>query len=345
MPDRREPYTVSVPVQPEAGAPQQPGDPEGRDQVVLRFLALPSDETRTHDRISAGSVLEWIDRAGYAAAVGWSGRYCVTAYVGNVHFTRPIPPGSLVTVHARVVHTGRTSMNVLVTVESADVRRPSFESATSCLLVFVAVDDDVRPTRVPQWEPRTPGQRELSRLVAERIPERRVIKERMAAQRYTDAGTTPRTVFRFLAAPQVANWGGKAHGGTVMRWIQDAAWACAASWSSKRAVGVYSGGIHFHRPIQIGAIVEVAARLIHTGAHSMHVSVHVHSADPRTPEELELTTQCMSVFVVPGDDGRAEEVRPLPLASDEDRRLDAHARELIELRKRMEPLPLDLVGP
>jgi acyl-CoA hydrolase len=30
-------------------------------------------------------------------------------------------------------------------------------------------------------------------------------------------------VFRFLAAPADANWGGKAHGGTVMRWIDEAA--------------------------------------------------------------------------------------------------------------------------
>ncbi|MEB0015106.1 acyl-CoA thioesterase, partial [Glaciimonas sp. Cout2] len=79
----------------------------------------------------------------------------------------------------------------------------------------------------------------------------------MRSQEYTGVGTTPRTVFRFLAAPSAANWGGNAHGGTVMRWIDEAAFACAASWSSESAVAVYSGGIHFYRPIRIGHIVEV----------------------------------------------------------------------------------------
>jgi 4-hydroxybenzoyl-CoA thioesterase len=40
--------------------------------------------------VSGGRVPEWIDKAGYACAVGWSGSYCVTAYAGNVRFSRPV---------------------------------------------------------------------------------------------------------------------------------------------------------------------------------------------------------------------------------------------------------------
>jgi acyl-CoA hydrolase len=36
----------------------------------------------------------------------------VTAYVGNVHFTRPIENGDLIEIAARIVHTGRSSMQV-----------------------------------------------------------------------------------------------------------------------------------------------------------------------------------------------------------------------------------------
>ena len=68
-------------------------DTRGREQT-LRFLAAPTDAGYLGN-VSGGRVLEWIDKAGYACAVGWSGRYCVTAYVGNVHFTGD--PNSLVT--------------------------------------------------------------------------------------------------------------------------------------------------------------------------------------------------------------------------------------------------------
>ena len=53
----------------------------------------------------------------------------------------------------------------------------------------------------------------------------------MKEQSYTEAGTAPRATLRFLAAPTDVNWGGKVHGGTVMRWIDEAAYVCAAGWS------------------------------------------------------------------------------------------------------------------
>ena len=61
-------------------------------QIVLRFLAAPMDVTYG-GTVHGGKLLEWIDKAGYACAVGWSAHYCVTAYIGDVHFTRPVRSG------------------------------------------------------------------------------------------------------------------------------------------------------------------------------------------------------------------------------------------------------------
>ena len=88
-------------------------------EIVLRFLAAPTDITYG-GTVHGGKLLEWIDKAGYACAVGWSSHYCVTAYVGDVHFTRPVGVGELVEVSARLVHTGRSSMHIVLTVSSAD---------------------------------------------------------------------------------------------------------------------------------------------------------------------------------------------------------------------------------
>ena len=100
-----------------------------RSEITLRFLAAPTDAGRSGS-VSAGRVLEWIDKAGYAAAAGWSGTYAVTAYVGNVRFTRPVEVGELVEVTARVVHTGRTSMHITVDVASGQPRTRELEPAT-----------------------------------------------------------------------------------------------------------------------------------------------------------------------------------------------------------------------
>lgn len=317
------------------------------DRVTLRFLATPADTAAGGRSVAAGSVMEWIDKAGYACAVGWAGAYCVTAYVGNVRHRRPIPPGSLIEVRARIVHTGRTSMHVVVTVSSAEVSTRAYTPATTCVLIFVAKDADGRTTPVPPWTPATRSDRKLAEAALERIDTRARIKTLMLDEEYTDASAAPRTTLRFLAPTGVVNFGGKAHGGTVMRWIDEAGYACAVAWAGDtpfgdHAIGVYSGGIHFLAPVRIGDIVEVDARIIFTSERSMHVSTRVWTADPRRPHDRTLTTQCMSVYVIPGADAVALPVPPWTPELPEDVRLHEHAGQILRLREEIVPLAASL---
>ena len=307
------------------------------DEVTLRFLAAPTDAGYSGN-VSAGRVLEWIDKAGYAAAAGWGGTYAVTAYVGNVHFSRPIPVGHMVEATARIVHTGRSSMHIHVTVASGDPRESGLEPATDCLMVFVAMDADRRPTQIPSWAPADAGERAEQAAAVRRIELRQDIERAMAEQTYSDAGTAPRITLRFLAAPTDVNWGGKVHGGIVMRWIDEAAHVLATRWTGReRTVAVYTGGVRFYRPLQIGHLVEVEARLLMTGTSSLHISVHVRSGDPATGELAE-TTHCLTIFVALDEAGCPVAVPTWTPVSAEDAALAEHAAHLVELRAEMNRL-------
>ncbi|MBJ8346641.1 acyl-CoA thioesterase [Antrihabitans sp. YC2-6] len=131
-----------------------------RREVNLRFLAEPSD-VNFGGKVHGGMVMKWIDQAGYACAAGWSGCYCVTVYVGGIRFIRPIRIGDLVEVRARVIFTGNSSMHIAVDVSADDPRRSAAEKTTHCVIVFVAMGEDSRPTPVPHWDPITEGDREL----------------------------------------------------------------------------------------------------------------------------------------------------------------------------------------
>ncbi len=305
-------------------------------ELTLRFLAAPTDVAFLGGTaVGGGRVLEWIDKAGYACAVGWSGRYCVTAYVGNVNFGAPIRSGELVEVHARLVHTGTSSMHIEVDVRSADPRTGRYAAATSCLMIFVAMGENARPVPVPSFVPITESDQERQRLAVARIGLRADIEAELAGQQYTDDHTAPEVVLRFLAAPTDVNWGGKTHGGTVMRWIDEAAYACACRWSGgERSIAVYSGGIRFYRPVLIGSLVQVRARLLYTGRSSMHIAVHVSSSDPRGGD-FQLTTHCSTVFVGLDLSGRSVRVPTFTPQTQEDVRLQHHARQLIAIRARM----------
>jgi acyl-CoA hydrolase len=135
--------------------------PGQQHEVTFRFLAQPTD-VNFGGKVHGGMAMKWIDQAGYACAVGWSGAYCVTVSVSGIQFVKPILIGDLVAVHARLIHTGTSSMHLAVDVTASDLRSGERRLATSCAMVFVALDaPDGKPTPVPHWEPRTEAERRL----------------------------------------------------------------------------------------------------------------------------------------------------------------------------------------
>ena len=313
---------------------------EMRRGITLRFLAEPFD-ANVRGVMDAGKVLEWIDKAGYAAAVGWSGHSAVTGYVGNTHFVKPIRVGDLVVVQARVVFTGRTSMQVVCTVASGDPRSGERTLNTQCILQFVAMQDD-KPVEVPKFYPQDAWELEQHARAVELNAARRAIEADMGTQIYSDETEVCRETLRFLAAPTDVNWGGKVHGGYVMAWIDTAARIVAERWHAGPVASVYAGGVRFYRPMFIGDLVEVDARLSHTGNTSIHVSISVRSGDPRT-RELRETTHCTFVYCGVDSEGRK---RPVPSWEPKllgDIALDEHAKKVIELRTQLlRPLPREL---
>lgn len=147
-------------------------------------MAAPMDAD-VRGRVGAGRMLEWIDKSAYACAAAWSGHYCVTAYVGNVRFTRPVEVGHIVEVQSRVVHTGRTSMHIVATVSSGDPRQGELRVNTQCLLIFVAVDDDRKPTPVPTFTPQDEWERDQQERAVTLTDVRTRIEADMVKQSYT----------------------------------------------------------------------------------------------------------------------------------------------------------------
>jgi acyl-CoA hydrolase len=122
--------------------------------ITLRFLAEPTD-VNFGGKVHGGAVMKWIDQAGYACAVGWSGYYCVTVYIGGIRFYKPIFIGQVVEVNAMVVHTGTSSMHIAVDVSATDPKTGTRKRTTRCLIVFVAVDGGGDTVAVPAWTPQT----------------------------------------------------------------------------------------------------------------------------------------------------------------------------------------------
>jgi acyl-CoA hydrolase len=147
-------------------------------EITLRFLAEPTD-VNFGGKVHGGMVMKWIDQAAYACATGWSGRYCVTVYVGGIRFHRPIFIGALVEVRAKIIYTGTTSMHLAVDVWSRDPRIQEIAKTTHCVIVFVALDDEGSPVPVPEWKPVHPNDVAMERYAQKLMELRRGIEEEM----------------------------------------------------------------------------------------------------------------------------------------------------------------------
>ncbi|GIU06507.1 acyl-CoA thioesterase [Shewanella morhuae] len=148
------------------------------------------------------------------------------------------------------------------------------------------------------------------------------------------AGIDRQSTLRFLSEPADVNFGGKVHGGAVMKWIDLAAYACAAGWSGKYCITAYAGGIRFVQPILVGNIVEVSAKVIYTGKTSMHIGIDVRAGDPKVSER-HLTTHCIVIMVAVDEQGQPTPVPEWLPQTDHDIHLRDSALRLMEMRKKI----------
>ncbi len=139
---------------------------------------------------------------------------------------------------------------------------------------------------------------------------------------------------RFLAEPSDVNFGGKVHGGAAMKWIDLAAYACAAGWSGKYCITAYAGGIRFVSPIHVGNLVEVSAKVIYTGSSSMHIAIDVQASDPKELSNR-LTTHCIVIMVAVDELGNPTPVPEWIPTEAHDIELRESAIKLMNMRKQI----------
>ena len=66
--------------------------------------------------------------------------YAVTKFVDNINFTSPMKIGDLVSLSAKILSVGTTSMHIEICVTSENLLTEVISDNCSCEMVFVAVD-------------------------------------------------------------------------------------------------------------------------------------------------------------------------------------------------------------
>ena len=143
------------------------------------------------------------------------------------------------------------------------------------------------------------------------------------------------TTMTELVLPTHANSLGSVFGGQVLAWIDLCAAICAQRHTGHIVTTAGIDELSFERPIKVGQVAQITARMTAAFRTSVEVLVRVDGEDARTGERW----PCVSAFVtfVAVDAAqRPTAVPPLSPATDEDRALaqDAAERRTARLARR-----------
>ncbi|MBQ6558226.1 MAG: acyl-CoA thioesterase [Clostridia bacterium] len=111
-------------------------------QVVLPMQANPAGN------VHGGEIIKMMDSTAGVAAQKHAHTNCVTARIEEINFKKPIHIGELVTCKAQVIYTGRSSMEVFVTVESEDLISGKQQIALTAFFTMVSLDKNGKPSGV-----------------------------------------------------------------------------------------------------------------------------------------------------------------------------------------------------
>jgi acyl-CoA hydrolase len=136
-----------------------------------------------------------------------------------------------------------------------------------------------------------------------------------------------------LMTPDTANFAGNVHGGTLLRLLDQVAYACASRYAGRYVVTLSVDQVMFRQPVHVGELVTLLASVNHTGTSSMEVGIKVIAEDIRTQVTRHVNS-CFFTMVAVDDERKPVPVPQLrPFSPDERRR---HAAAIVRKEMRIE---------
>jgi len=117
-------------------------------RVTLSQLMHP-EHANLLGNVHGGWIMKLVDEAGALACMRHAQKKVVTVAIDSMTFRQPIRIGDLIILNAEVTYTGRTSMEAEVQVVAENPITGERTHTNAAYLVYVALDDEGRPTTVP----------------------------------------------------------------------------------------------------------------------------------------------------------------------------------------------------
>ncbi|MEJ7933694.1 acyl-CoA thioesterase [Sphingobium sp. AN558] len=126
----------------------RPDEPPPVESPAVRVIAMPAD-TNPYGDIFGGWLMSLMDSAAGSVAARHSHGRAVTIAVNGMEFLRPVVVGDEVSVYARLLSVGSTSMKIAVEAWRRTRHDDRSYRVTQATFTFVAIGEDRQPRTVP----------------------------------------------------------------------------------------------------------------------------------------------------------------------------------------------------
>ncbi|MFZ5960115.1 acyl-CoA thioesterase [Pseudomonas knackmussii] len=138
-----------------------------------------------------------------------------------------------------------------------------------------------------------------------------------------------------LMTPDMANFSGNVHGGTLLKYLDEVAYACACRYAGHYTVTLSVDQVIFREPIHVGELVTFLASVNYTGRTSMEIGVKVVTENIRE-QSVRHTNSCFFTMVALDDERKPTAVPPLQPRTREEKRRYVQAQQRRQLRQELE---------
>ena len=119
-----------------------------------------------------------------------------------------------------------------------------------------------------------------------------------------------------LMTPDMANFAGNVHGGTILKFLDQVAYACASRYAARYVVTLSVDQVMFRQPIHVGELVTFLASINYTGTTSMEVGIRVVTENIQQ-RLVRHANSCYFTMVAVDANGKPVAVPALELISEE----------------------------
>lgn len=112
------------------------------------FKAVFPGSTNHYDTLFGGTAMHLMDEVAFITATRFTRKKVVTVSSDRIDFTQPIPAGTIIELIGKVVHTGNTSLKVLVEIYVEEMYSDTRVKAITGTFTFVAIDESKRPVKI-----------------------------------------------------------------------------------------------------------------------------------------------------------------------------------------------------